>query len=463
LRTTGDEHDRPRVNTINSAVIGAVIGAVAGANAGAADVAVGDAVDVAVGRRGGRWGGRRVGAWVHASYNAVDMSTMGHAGAGSLSGRPGERPQERWLEQLQERLHARLRQAIAAAGGWLPFDRFMAIALYEPGLGYYARGARIFGLLPSGSAGGGSDFVTAPELSPLFGRALARQVAQVLEVAGLQQVVEFGAGSGALAEQLLGVLGERVASYSIVDLPGDLRTRQQQRLAPFGERVRWLDALPERIEGVVLGNEVLDAMPVQLLHWDGEGWFERGFACDGAALAWADRPTDLRPPVAGPFAPGTVTEIHPQAAAFVRTLAERLHRGAAIFVDYGFPEAEYYHPQRTGGTLMCHHAHHADTDPLAEVGAKDITAHVDFTGLALAAQDAGLEVIGYTSQARFLFNCGLAELLEAADLRERALAQKLVTEHEMGELFKVIGFARGVDFGAAGPIGFAAGDRTHRL
>ncbi len=393
------------------------------------------------------------------------MSIQGHAGAGSLSGRPQAHPQEDPHARPHERLHERLRQAIAEAGGWLPFDRFMAIALYEPGLGYYARGARIFGPLPGGSGGGegGSDFVTAPELSPLFGRALARQVLQVLDAAGADGVIEFGAGSGALAEQLLGALGGRVARYSIVDLPGDLRARQQRRLAAFGDRVHWLDALPGRIEGVVLGNEVLDAMPVQLLHWDGEAWFERGVACAGAALAWADRPTDLRPPVAGPFAPGTVTEIHPQAGAFVRTLAERLHRGAAFFVDYGFPEAEYYHPQRSGGTLMCHRAHRADTDPLADVGAKDITAHVDFTGLALAAQDAGLEVIGYTSQARFLFNCGLADLLANADLRERALAQKLVTEHEMGELFKVIGFARGIDFGAAGPIGFAAGDRTHRL
>jgi SAM-dependent MidA family methyltransferase len=382
------------------------------------------------------------------------MSTMDHAGPGSLSGRPQER--------LNDRLNERLRRAIGEAGGWLPFDRFMAIALYEPGLGYYARGARLFGLLPGGRDGG-SDFVTAPELSPLFGRALACQVAQGLERSDACEVVEFGAGSGALAEQLLDALGERVAHYAIVDLPGDLRARQQQRLARFGTRVRWLDALPERIEGVVIGNEVLDAMPVQLLHWDGESWSERGVAQADAALAWADRPTDLRPPVDSPFAAGTVTEIHPQAEAFVRTLAGCLHRGAAFFVDYGFPETEYYHPQRAGGTLMCHRAHRADSDPLADIGEKDITAHVNFTSIALAAQDAGLEVIGYTSQAHFLFNCGLAQLLEGADLRERALAQKLVTEHEMGELFKVIGLARGVDFGPGGPLGFAAGDRTHRL
>ena len=158
--------------------------------------------------------------------------------------------------------------------------------------------------------------------------------------------------------------------------------------------------------------------------------------------------------------PGTVTELHAQAEAFAATVAERLERGAAVFVDYGFPAAEYYHPQRTGGTLMCHRAHLADPDPLVDVGAKDITAHVDFTGVALAAQDAGADVLGYTTQAHFLLNCGLLELLEAAGLRERADAHKLVAEHEMGELFKVLAFGRGIDVES---IGFAHGDRTHRL
>ena len=361
---------------------------------------------------------------------------MIHAAAGSLS--------------------ARLLAAIAAAGGWLPFDRFMAMALYEPGLGYYASGYRLFGAMPAS----GSDFVTAPELTPLFGQALARQVAQALDAAQCDEVFEFGAGSGALAAQLLEALGEGVRRYSIVDLSGTLRRQQAERLAAWGDRVHWLDAWPDALHGVVVGNEVLDAMPVQLLHWDGEQWFERGVVAQGAALAWADRPTTLRPPLTGPFVPGTVTEIHLQAEAWVRTLAERLQRGAAFLVDYGFPQAEYYHPQRSGGTLMCHRAHRADADPLADVGAKDITAHVDFSGIALAAQDAGLDVIGYTSQARFLLNCGLLELLQGADLRATAAAQKLLAEHEMGELFKVIGLARGVEFD---PIGFRAGDRCHML
>jgi len=230
--------------------------------------------------------------------------------------------------------------------------------------------------------------------------------------------------------------------------------------------VRWLDALPAAFSGVVLGNEVLDAMPVQLLHFDGSQWLERGVAWHDAgnppALAWADRPTTLRPPLAAPFVPGTTTEIHPQAEAFVATLAGMLQQGLALFIDYGFPEAEYYLPQRHGGTLMCHQAHRADGNALVDVGAKDITAHVNFTGIALAAQDAGLDVLGYTSQARFLLNCGLVDLLESAMLAQRAAAQKLVNEHEMGELFKVIALGRGLGADFL-PLGFAQGDRMHRL
>ncbi len=359
-------------------------------------------------------------------------------------------------ESLSASLLPRVLAAIASAGGWLPFDHFMAMALYEPGLGYYTRGTPVFGTMPSS----GSDFVTAPELSPLFGRALARQVEQALEAAGADTVYEFGAGSGALAAQLLGSLGGRVKRYAIVDLSGTLRQRQALRLAAWQGTVEWLDELPDTLQGVVIGNEVLDAMPVQLLHWDGRQWLERGVAADGDALHFADRSSTQRPPVDGPFMLGTVTEIHPQAEAFIRTLAGKLTRGAAFFIDYGFPEAEYYHPQRTAGTLMCHRAHQADDRPLEDVGSKDITAHINFTGIALAGQDAGLDVLGYTSQARFLFNCGLADLLATADLRERAMAQKLVTEHEMGELFKVIAFGRGITLD---PLGFAAGDRMHTL
>jgi len=355
-----------------------------------------------------------------------------------------------------------MRQAIAQAGGWLPFDRFMSLALYTPGLGYYANHSRKFGWMPAS----GSDFVTAPEMSPLFGQALAVQVAQALRASGCDEITEFGAGSGALAEALIDALdaaGTPLRRYTLVELSASLRERQGARLARFGERVTWAEAWPDALRGVVVGNEVLDAMPVQLLAFDGERWRERGVVAQPGPrpFAFEDRESTLSPPFAGPFAPGTVTEIHPQAEAFVRTLAERLQRGAAFFIDYGFPEAEYYHPQRVGGTLMCHQAHRADSDALAEVGEKDITAHVNFTGIALAGQDAGLEVIGYTSQARFLINCGLVALMENADLRERSMAQRLIAEHEMGELFKVIAFATpGL---ALDPLGFSAGDRSHRL
>lgn len=355
-------------------------------------------------------------------------------------------------------LAQRLAGLIADHGGWLPFDRWMAAALYTPGLGYYARDSRQFGTLPSS----GSDFVTAPELSPLFGQALAVQVQQALQATGTAEVWEFGAGSGALAAQLLAALGPQV-QYRIVDLSASLRRRQAERLAPFAGRVQWCDELPAQLQGVVVGNEVLDAMPVQLLHFDGQAWLERGVvvAADGQGFDWADRPTALRPPLGrGQFLPGAVVEIHPQAEAFVRTLAERLQRGAAFFIDYGFPEHEYYHPQRHGGTLMAHRAHIASTEVLAHPGEQDITAHVNFSSVALTAQDAGLQVLGYTSQARFLLNCGLPALMAAADDRIRTAAQPLILEHEMGELFKVIGLAAGDGFDA---LGFAAGDRSHTL
>ena len=354
-----------------------------------------------------------------------------------------------------------IRDAIARDGGWLRFDRYMALALYAPGLGYYTNARRKFGALPQS----GSDFVTAPELSPLFGAALAHQVAQWLERSGTHEVWEFGAGSGALAEQLLAALGERVARYTIVDLSGSLRTRQRERLQRFGERVAWVDALPDTLRGIVVGNEVLDAMPVELLRFDGERWHERGVVVHGDGFEWEDRAGQRRPPFEpAAFPPGAVTELHAQAEAFIATLGERLERGAALFVDYGFPEAEYYHPQRHMGTLMCHRAHQADTDPLSDVGAKDITAHVNFTGIALAAQDAGFDVIGYTSQAHFLINCGIVDLMREADLPTRANANKLLMEHEMGELFKVIGLAKGcADALMHDAIGFTAGDRTHTL
>jgi SAM-dependent MidA family methyltransferase len=362
-------------------------------------------------------------------------------------------------------LQGLIAEGIAADGGWWPFDRFMHAALYTPGLGYYAGGRTILGASPAS----GSDFVTAPEMSAHFGRALAVQLAQLLAACDGADLWEFGAGSGVLAEHVLDALGASVARYTIIDVSPTLQARQRERLARFGERVRWAFELPTTFErGVVLGNEVLDAMPVKRLAFDGTSWLERGVAVDPAArIVDADRVTALRPPLAEGFAAGTVTEIHPQAQAFVATIAERLHHAAALFVDYGFPEAEYYHPQRSGGTLMAHRAHtayHDDRAVLSEPGTKDITSHLDFTALALAAQGAGADVLGYTSQGRFLLNCGLVSMLDGADLRAKNAAHRLIAEHEMGELFKVLLFARGMTFDAGVDlVGFSRGDRSHRL
>ena len=355
-------------------------------------------------------------------------------------------------------------QAIARAGGWLGFDDFMALALYAPGLGYYANDLRKFGLMPGGPTGLGSDFVTAPELSPYFGQALARQVGQALSATGTTEVWEFGAGSGALADHLLQALGSQVTRYTMVDVSGSLVARQRERLAAHGDIVQWATALPAAMRGVVVGNEVLDAMPVKLLARANGRWNERGVVLHEGKFTHADQPTDLRPPFEVPGTHDYLTEIHPQAEGFVRTLADHLVQGAVFLIDYGFPEHEYYHPQRTMGTVMCHQGHLADADALAQVGRKDITAHVNFTGIALAAQDAGLQVLGYTSQGRFLLNCGIVDKAENATLPERAMLQKLINEHEMGELFKVIALAaKGTDVSEWSPLGFTAGDRTPTL
>jgi SAM-dependent MidA family methyltransferase len=380
-------------------------------------------------------------------------------------------------------LAIRVGDAIDAAGGWIGFDRYMALALYAPGLGYYSGGAHKFGH----DSRDGSDFVTAPELTPFFARTLARQFAPLIGP-DTPDVLEFGAGTGRLAADLLLALEAESAlpqRYAIVELSGALRQRQQATLAEraphLAGRVQWLDALPEHFAGVIVGNEVLDAMPVRLFaRLDGR-WHERGVARSVAgddstaahAFRYADRPLA---PDAVPYAlhavPGehdVVTETHEEAEGFMRAVGAMLARGAAFFIDYGFPASEYYHPQRAGGTLMCHYRHHAHPDPFLYPGLQDITAHVNFSGIAHAAVDTGLAVAGFASQARFLMGAGITDLLmtlDPADARSFLPAanavQKLLSEAEMGELFKVIALTRGLDDEA--PLAaFARGDRSHAL
>jgi SAM-dependent MidA family methyltransferase len=361
---------------------------------------------------------------------------------------------------LTSALRLHIDKAIDQAGGWLGFDQFMALALYTPGLGYYANDTAKFGALPSS----GSDFVTAPEMSPVFGQLVAAQIAQALARTGTREVWEFGAGTGALALQILDELerlGVEIDRYTIVDLSGTLRARQQAKLVAHGAKVAWAQSLPGQMQGVVVGNEVLDAMPVQLLARKAGVWHERGVALQGDELVWADQVTPLRPPMDIEGEHDYVTEIHAQGEAFIHTLGAHLTRGAAFLIDYGFGESEYYHPQRHMGTMVCHRLHQMDDNPLVELGLKDITAHVNFTGTAVAGQDAGFEVLGYTTQAHFLINCGLQAKLDALDAAGRVMAVKLMMEHEMGELFKVIGLCKGVEPWEA--LGFVQGDRTHRL
>lgn len=361
---------------------------------------------------------------------------------------------------LTSALRSHIEKAIAQAGGWIGFDQFMAIALYTPGLGYYANDTAKFGALPTS----GSDFVTAPEISPVFGQLLAVQIAEALAKTGTREVWEFGAGTGALALQVLDELqrlGVEIERYTIVDLSGTLRARQQVKLVAHAPKVVWAHELPAHMQGVVIGNEVLDAMPVHLLARKSGVWHERGVALHSTELAWADQPTDLRPPMDVEGDHDYVTEIHPQGEAFIRTLGEQLTQGAVFLIDYGFGESEYYHPQRHMGTMVCHRLHQMDDNPLVDLGLKDITAHVNFTGTAVAAQDAGFDLLGYTTQAHFLINCGLQAKLDALDTAGRVMAVKLMMEHEMGELFKVIGLSKGVP--AWDALGFVHGDRSHRL
>ena len=363
---------------------------------------------------------------------------------------------------------AHIRNTIAAAGGWLPFSQYMELALYAPGLGYYSAGAR--------KLGAEGDFITAPELSPLFGRVLARQVAELFATLP-REILEVGAGSGALAASLLEEL-ERLDAlperYLILELSADLRQRERDTLAArvphLLERVAWLNQMPPSFSGVVLGNEVLDAMPVEIFRVAGNGIEQAGVAVEGDTFAWSFRsaPAALAELIAPlQLAPGYQSEIALAAPAFIASLASMMDKAAAIFIDYGFPRHEYYHPQRSAGTLMCHYRHRAHDDPFLLPGLQDITAHVDFSAMAAAGAGNGLEVLGYSTQAQFLINCGITDVLGESDpsdivpyIAQAGAAQKLLSPAEMGELFKMIAFGRGVD---AALRGFASGDKTHTL
>lgn len=368
-----------------------------------------------------------------------------------------------------QRVTAHLQSLIQQAGGWIPFARFMEAALYAPGLGYYAAGAMKFG-----AAG---DFVTAPELTPLFGRTLAHAIAPVLaDTRG--DILELGAGSGKLALDVLGELERQdalPARYCILEVSADLRAHQQERIAherpELASRVQWLDALPTDFNGVILGNEVFDALPVELVHWMEAGPQVRGVVWDGEGFAWQDRSIDdpilrARAEVLN-LAPGYLSEISLAADALLTSLGHNLERGLILLIDYGFSAGEYYHPQRHMGTLRAHYRHHALDDPFYLPGLCDLTAHVDFSALARAGMEAGLDLAGYTSQANFLLNAGLTELLmqtsptdAAAFLPQSNAVQRLVSPAEMGDLFKVIALTKG----ALPPLtGFARGDRRHTL
>ena len=384
---------------------------------------------------------------------------------------------------VSQELSTRIAAEIARHGGWLSFARYMEMALYEPGLGYYSNPGQVFG-----AAG---DFVTAPELTPLFGATLARQVSPWLKdpaLAGSGQVVlEVGGGSGMLAAQLLNALdnvGNHEVRYLILELSAERREHQRQTLKSLApglmDRVGWLETFPESFAGVVVANELLDAMPVQLFEWqaDAEAALqEMGVTWVDGQFAWAPRPADavltetvtalrnrLGPEGAQWHSPYR-SEVCPAQQAWMRTLADCVTAGVVMLLDYGFAAPEYYHPQRDQGTLMCHYRHRSHADPFLWPGLSDITAHVDFTALARAATAEGFSLVGYTSMAAFLLNAGLLD--ELADLprepesfwfAQAQAVQQLISEAEMGELFKVIAFEKNLRE-AASVLGFG-GDRV---
>jgi SAM-dependent MidA family methyltransferase len=370
-----------------------------------------------------------------------------------------------------EEVLAHISAAIDEAGGWISFADYMGTALYAPGLGYYSAGARKF------SAAG--DFVTAPELTPLFGAALATTAAAVIDRLPDGDLIELGPGTGRLAADLLDALAAKdrlPQRYRLLEVSADLAARQREclreRAPALLPRVEWIEMLPARWRGLMIANEVLDAVPPHLIARKSGAWFERGVSLAVGCLALADRPLmpgALRDAARAAFPPegDYVSEINPAAEALIRSLAERCDAGVLLIIDYGFPAAEYYHPQRASGTLVVHYRHRAVHDPLFMPGLADLSAHVDFSAIARAGVAGGMTVGGYATQARFLINCGILDALAAcgdpsasAYLRQAAAVQKLLSPAEMGELFKVLALVRGVD---GELVGFGDGDQGHRL
>jgi SAM-dependent MidA family methyltransferase len=370
------------------------------------------------------------------------------------------------------RVVAYIDKLIAGSGGWISFADYMGAALYAPGLGYYAAGSRKFG--------SDGDFVTAPELTPLFAEALAVQAGSVLAQLPRSVLIELGPGTGRLAADLLAALAPRDAlpdRYLLLEVSPDLRERQRaylrERVPECLQRVEWIDVLPAEWRGVLLANEMLDAIPPHLIARRGSEWLERGVQHGGAGtLRFGDRPLPhgtlrdaarARYPAEGDY----LSEINPAAQALVKSLGTRCAAGLLLMLDYGFPAGEYYHPQRKSGTVMAHYRHRAMDDPFFLPGLADLTAHVDFSAIAHAGVAGGMSVAGYATQARFLINCGILDALasrgdprSASYLREAAAVQKLLSPAEMGELFKVLAMTKNMDEDL---VGFREGDQSHRL
>ena len=367
------------------------------------------------------------------------------------------------------KLQRHIREEIASHGGRISFARFMELALYTPGLGYYAAGKHKFGVQ--------GDFITAPELGPVFARCLARPCQSILAGLGSSDVLEVGAGSGVLAADLLlelESLNSLPEHYFILELSAELKARQTETLRDKAShllnRVHWLEALPASFRGIVLANELLDAMPVERFTVNESGVHQLYVAWENDRFIWREQPaeTSIRTRIEMlALAPDYASEINLQAQAWMRSVADILKQGVVLLIDYGFPRAEFYHPQRTQGTLMCHYRHRAHDDPLMFIGLQDITAHVDFTAIAEAAVETGLSLLGYTSQAAFLIGCGLEQLVAGSDpektrdhLELTQQIKKLTLPHEMGELYKAIALGRDIEE----PIlGFSLQDRRGRL